>query len=68
MNQQDEVSTAINTLSMINFNELSINQTIKILLDAVEKISIVQKQWSRITRFFGKLAIDTENTQQVRQH
>ncbi len=52
---------------MIDFNEISINQTITILLDATRKIAVVQDQWSRITRFFSKLAITTEHTQQVKQ-
>ncbi len=66
LNKLDEVGTAITNLAMINFNEISINQTITILLDATRKIAIVQDQWSRITRFFSKLAITTEHTQQVR--
>jgi hypothetical protein len=65
MNKQDEIGVAITNLATINFNETSVNQTIKILLDAAETIALVQAQWSRITRFFSKLAIDTENTQQV---
>ena len=66
MNKQDEVDVAINILAMINFNETSIDQTIKIFLDAAEKIALLGAQWSRITRFFNKLAIDTEHTQKVR--
>ncbi|CAF1046988.1 unnamed protein product [Adineta steineri] len=65
MHKQTEVNVAIHTISMINFNETSINQTIAILLDAAQKIALIQTQWSRITRFFSKLAIDTEYTQRV---
>jgi hypothetical protein len=65
MNKQDEIGIAITNLATINFNEISINQTIKILLDAAEKIALVQEQWGRITRFFSKLAIETETTQKV---
>ena len=42
MNKYDEVGTAITNLEMIDFNELSINQTITILLDIAQKISIVE--------------------------
>jgi hypothetical protein len=66
MTKQDEVGAAIQSLAVINFNEISINQTIKILLDTAQKIALIQTQWSRITRFFNKLAIDTEHTQEVR--
>ncbi len=66
LDKQDEIGTAFTNLAMIDFNEISINQTITILLDATKKIAVVQDQWSRITRFFSKLAITTEHTQQVR--
>ena len=66
MAKQDEFGTAISTLATINFSELSINQTIKVLLDAAENIAKVQAQWTRITRFFTKLGLELERTQKVR--
>jgi len=37
LDKQDEIGTAITNLAMIDFNEISINQTITILLDATKK-------------------------------
>ena len=65
INKQSDVNVAIHAISMISFNETSINQTIRILLNAAEKIAVIQSQWSRITRFFGKLATDAEHSQKV---
>ncbi|CAF0808871.1 unnamed protein product [Adineta ricciae] len=65
MNKQNALGTAMTALAMIKFDEISINQTITILLDATKKISDVKEQWSRITRFFTNLASRTEHTQNV---
>jgi ABC-type lipopolysaccharide export system ATPase subunit len=67
MNKQNELGIAIRNLATINFSELSINETIKVLLDAAQHIAKVQQQWSRITRFFSKLAIESERAQKVRE-
>ncbi|CAF3937738.1 unnamed protein product, partial [Rotaria sp. Silwood1] len=63
VNKQNEMAAAIHQLASLNLGELSINQTIKVLLEAAQKISEVQTQWARITKFFSKLAVDTESTQ-----
>ena len=68
MNKQEALGTAMTALAMIKFDEISINQTITILLDATKKISDVKEQWSRITRFFTNLASRTEHTQNVRSN
>lgn len=65
MEKQDEVALVINQLATINFDYISINETIKVLLDAAGKMALVREQWDRITRFFAKLAVDTSDTQQV---
>ncbi|CAF0851874.1 unnamed protein product [Adineta ricciae] len=65
MNKQNALGTAMTALAMIKFDEISINQTITVLLDATKKISDVKEQWSRITRFFTNLASRTEHTQNV---
>jgi hypothetical protein len=39
MNKQDDLSTVMNNLAQLNFNELSINATIKVLLDATQQIT-----------------------------
>ncbi|CAF1508175.1 unnamed protein product, partial [Adineta steineri] len=65
MNKQDEITVAMNQLATMDFNQMSIDETIKVLLNAAEKIALVQEQWSRITRFFSSLAIKTEDTQNV---
>ena len=65
MNKQEELGAAISKLATINFSELSINETIKVLINAMEQISKVQAQWGRITRFFSTLAIEAEHAQKV---
>ncbi|CAM4950534.1 unnamed protein product [Rotaria socialis] len=65
MKKQDELSLAISNLAKLNLNELSVNETIKILLDATKNIALIQRQWGRITRFFSTLTINTEHTQKV---
>ncbi|CAF1313407.1 unnamed protein product [Rotaria sordida] len=65
VNKQNDMAAAIHQLASLNLAELSINQTIKVLLDAAQKISEVQTQWARITKFFSKLAVETGNTQKV---
>ncbi|CAF3370699.1 unnamed protein product [Rotaria sp. Silwood1] len=63
MNKQNELESVINNLTTINLHELSINETIKILLDATKNIALLQGQWSRLSRFFSTLTINTEHTQ-----
>ncbi|CAF2251726.1 unnamed protein product [Rotaria magnacalcarata] len=65
MNKQDELNLVISNLAKLNLNELSVNETIKILLDATKNIALIQRQWGRITRFFSTLTINTEHTQKV---
>ncbi|CAF0794059.1 unnamed protein product [Rotaria sp. Silwood1] len=65
MNKQNELESVINNLTTINLHELSINETIKILLDATKNIALLQGQWSRLSRFFSTLTINTEHTQKV---
>lgn len=67
MNNQNSMIVAVNQLTSLNLAELSINTTIQVLLDATKKISEIQAQWARITRFFTKLSVQTESTQKVSQ-
>ena len=60
------MAIAINQLANINFAEISTNETIKVLTDAAKQLTKVQEQWTRLTRFFSKLAIETQATQKVR--
>ncbi len=48
----------MNNLAQLNFNELTINETIRVLLNAMEHLAKIQGQWSRLTRFFSKVSID----------
>ncbi|CAF1517202.1 unnamed protein product [Rotaria sordida] len=65
LNRQNEMVIAINRLATLNFAEMSNNEIIKVLIDAAQQIAKVQEQWSRFARFFSKLAMETENTQNV---
>ncbi|CAF1360950.1 unnamed protein product [Rotaria sordida] len=65
LDRQNEMAIAINHLATLNFAEMSNNEIIKVLIDAAQQIAKVQEQWSRITRLFSKLAMETENTQNV---
>ncbi|CAF4043059.1 unnamed protein product [Rotaria sp. Silwood1] len=65
MNKQNELVKAISSLAMMNFAEISTNETIKLLLNAAQQLLKVQGQWSRFIRFFSRLAIETEHTQNV---
>ena len=65
LNSQQTMMTAVKQLATINFEELSINETLTVLLNAMKQISQLREQWGRIHRFFQKLATETESTQQV---
>ena len=65
--EQSDLVRIINDISLLDFTTLNTNETIRLLIEATKHIEIIRDQWTRMIRFFSKLAIQARSTQQVRK-
>lgn len=62
---QNELAKTINSMAMLNLSQLSTEEIVRLLLEAAKQINLVKEQWTRMIRFFSKLAARAQSTQQV---
>ncbi|CAF5148467.1 unnamed protein product, partial [Rotaria sp. Silwood1] len=62
--EQNELAKAMGQMAMLDLSILSTEEIVRLLLEATQQISLIKEQWSRMIRFFSKLAAQAHSTQQ----
>lgn len=63
--EQNDLAKTMNQMAMLDLSILSTEEIIHLLLEATEQINLIKEQWSRMIRFFSKLAAQAKSTQEV---
>ncbi|CAF3715450.1 unnamed protein product [Rotaria sp. Silwood1] len=63
--EQNELAKAMGQMAMLDLSILSTEEIVRLLLEATQQISLIKEQWSRMIRFFSKLAAQAHSTQQI---
>ncbi|CAF1487565.1 unnamed protein product, partial [Rotaria sordida] len=62
--EQNELVKAVGQMAMLDLSIFSKEEVVRLLLKVMQQISLFKEQWSRMIRFFSKLAAQVQSTQQ----
>ncbi|CAF1061905.1 unnamed protein product [Rotaria sordida] len=63
--EQNELVKAVGQMAMLDLSIFSKEEVVRLLLKVMQQISLFKEQWSRMIRFFSKLAAQVQSTQQI---
>ncbi|CAF1326597.1 unnamed protein product [Rotaria sp. Silwood1] len=63
--EQNELAKTVGQMAMLDLSIFSTEEIVRLLLETTQQISLIKEQWSRIIRFFSKLAAQAHSTEQV---